>query len=298
MCVILDGDITQLAAIYSISFLLVMGLFAFCGLMTKITRPTLPRQITCHPARFIIGLTMVCIAFTAVVLIHPDVLAYFYIYYGITVIVVMTTFVRASILTAFLGMLNSSKNTQAIIKHIVDMDAVHAWATTKLQTLRSLGVVYFTKHANMSELNRAMQYIEQNEDARWVRLVHVYQTPELIPEYLLEYTQLLDCVYPRIKVDCILVHAEFGPAIVHCIAKRLNVPVNSMFMNCPQNQFAHRLDRMGGVRIILNSERASLLDSVKPFAQADPLDEACGVTPYDRKANRSDFLLQTPQLGD
>ena len=68
MCVMLNGDITllepeviglfgcleytnikakngsnlpRLAAIYSISFLLVMGLFAFCGLWLKINRPTL-----------------------------------------------------------------------------------------------------------------------------------------------------------------------------------------------------------------------------------------------------------------
>ena len=28
---------------------------------------------------------------------------------------------------------------------------------------------YFTKRANMSQINRALQYIEQNEEARWVK---------------------------------------------------------------------------------------------------------------------------------
>ena len=33
---------------------------------------------------------------------------------------------------------------------------------------------YFTKRANMSQINRALQYIEQNEEARWVKAGHVF----------------------------------------------------------------------------------------------------------------------------
>ena len=33
----------------------------------------------------------------------------------------------------------------------------------------SLLVRYFTKRASMSQINRALQYIEQNEEARWVK---------------------------------------------------------------------------------------------------------------------------------
>ena len=43
------------------------------------------------------------------------------------------------------------------------------WAFQKLKNLQDQGVVYFTKRASMSQINRALQYIEQNEEARWVK---------------------------------------------------------------------------------------------------------------------------------
>merc|ERR1711933_711035 len=113
----------------------------------------------------------------------------------------------------------------------------------------------------MSQINRALQYIEENEEARWVKLVHVYAKEEEIPEHLLEYVQLLDCVYPKIRIDCILVRGEFGPAMMQYISRRLSVPVNCMFISCPRHNFPP-LSRMGGVRVILNSEKGNLLDGI------------------------------------
>ncbi|CAE8627635.1 unnamed protein product [Polarella glacialis] len=262
MCIVLDGDISALAAIYSISFLLVMGLFAFCGLWMKINRPTLPRPIESHPMFFVIGLLLVAFAFTAVVLLHPEMLTYFYVYYGITTLMVMLTFARENIFTAFLTLLSHSKVAGAAIKCIMHKDVAEMWIRTKLKTLRNQGVVYFTKSASISQINRAVQYIEQNEEARWLKVIHAYTEDEPIPPNLLEYVQMLDCVYPKIKIDCIVVRGEFSPELVQYISTRLSVPVNSMFINCPKHNFKHSLDRMGGVRVILNSEKASLLEGV------------------------------------
>jgi len=262
MCIFLDGDITLLAAIYSISFLLVMGLFAFSGLWLKAARPTLPRVINTHPLVFMLGLLLVSAAFTAVVFLHPAVLTYFYIYYGSTTLMVMTTFARVSIFTTFLRVLSHSKVMQSVIKRFVDFDVVQQWTVAKLRRLRNQGVIYFTKSANMSQINRALQYIEENEEARWVRVVHVYTEESDIPVHLLHYVQLLDCVYPKIRIDCILVRGEFGPGLVAQVAERISVPVNCMFINCPKQGFKHSLDRMGGVRVILNSEKGSLLDGI------------------------------------
>jgi len=255
MCVMLDGDITLLSAIYSISFLLVMGLFAFGGLWLKINRPTLPRVINAHPALFVCGLLLVSFAFTAVVLLHPQMLTYFYIYYGITTTMVMLTFARVSIFRAFLNLMKQSKAVRFVIQWFVQKDIAHGWVHQKLKSLQNQGVVYFTKRASMSQINRALQYIEENEEARWVKVIHCYTDREPVPENLQEYVQILDCVYPRLRVDCILVKGEFSPAMVNYVSKRINVKVNCMFINCPKHDFKHPLDRMGGVRVILNSEK-------------------------------------------
>ena len=50
MCLVCNGEIDSLAAIYSIAFLLVMCLFAGAGLYLKISRPNLQRpQRSCQP---------------------------------------------------------------------------------------------------------------------------------------------------------------------------------------------------------------------------------------------------------
>merc|ERR1712151_1176816 len=127
-----------------------------------------------------------------------------------------------------------------------------------LQTIKKQGVVYFTKRADLSQINMALQYIEDNEEARWVRVVHVYPNEAQIPTNLLEYVQVLDCVYPKTRIDSVLVKGEFGPAIVKYFAKRIGVPVNCMFINCPKHDFKHALDNMGGVRVIMNSDHGSI----------------------------------------
>ncbi|CAK9052629.1 ER lumen protein-retaining receptor 1 [Durusdinium trenchii] len=274
MCIMLDGDITLLAAIYSISFLLVMGLFAFCGLWLKINRPTLPREIKSHPAFFVCGLLLVSCAFTAVVLLHPEMLTYFYIYYGITTTMVMLTFARVSIFKSFLQLMSHSKVARFIIQWFVHKRVAEEWAHQKLKNLQDQGVVYFTKRASMSQINRALQYIEQNEEARWVKVIHCYTDLDQIPPNLEEYVRILDCVYPTLKVDSILVRGEFSPAMVQYISKRIQVKVNCMFINCPKIDFKHPLDRMGGVRVILNSEKPNpfkrLAGTTSPFFGLSP----------------------------
>merc|ERR1712176_549533 len=182
-------------------------------------------------------------------------LTYFYIYYGITALMVMTTFERVNLFTAFLKLLSNSKAVRSMIKIFIRADIMQEWTVMQLQKLRSQGVVYFTKSANLSQINMALQYIEDNEEARWVRVIHVYQNEKDIPRHLQEYVQFLDCVYPKTRIDCILVRGEFSPTCVRYISKRIEVPVNCMFINCPKHDFKHPLDTMGGVRVILSSEK-------------------------------------------
>eukprot|EP00929_Paragymnodinium_shiwhaense_P117578 TRINITY_DN8835_c0_g1_i4.p1 TRINITY_DN8835_c0_g1~~TRINITY_DN8835_c0_g1_i4.p1 ORF type:complete len:823 (+),score=107.50 TRINITY_DN8835_c0_g1_i4:114-2582(+) len=296
MCILLKGDITQLGAIYSISFLLVMGLFAFCGLWMKVKRPTLPRQIHTHPAMFALGLFLVSIAFTAVVLLHPDMLTYFYVYYGITVVMVMTTFARVSLFTAALRILHDSQAVRSVLKFFVRMDVAQHWILTQLQALRSQSVVYFTKNANLSQINMALQYIEDNEEARYVRIIHVFSSDDKIPKHLLEYVQLLDCVYPSTRIDCILVKGEFCPAIVQYISKRIHVAVNCMFINCPKHDFKHPLDTMGGLRVIQSSEKGSLLDDLKDKLGGSTLKPIVDLKIPLQDASQVAPLLRTPDL--
>eukprot|EP00927_Polykrikos_kofoidii_P066059 TRINITY_DN61721_c0_g1_i1.p1 TRINITY_DN61721_c0_g1~~TRINITY_DN61721_c0_g1_i1.p1 ORF type:complete len:778 (+),score=98.37 TRINITY_DN61721_c0_g1_i1:81-2414(+) len=285
MCFLLDGDITMLGSIYSTSFLLVMALFSLCGLWMKVQRPTLPRQIHTNVSTFLLGLLFVSVAFLAVVLRHPDVLSYFFVYLLSTVFLVMVTFTRVSIFTAILKGLGNSCVLRVALQMFVRMEVAENWVVVQLQKLRSQGVVYFTKGANISELNRALRYIEVNEEARWVHIVHVYTDEELIPPKLLEYVQLLDCVYPKTRIDCVLVRGEFNPSVVQWISSHVQVPVNSMFINCPEHDFEHRLDTMGGVRVIQNSEKGSPLDDIRSLSGLVDCDSPTRVSRLELRRN-------------
>jgi len=265
MCIITKGEISKLAAIYSLAFLTVMALFAFCGVYMKFKRPTLPRPINTHTCQFVLGFVLVSIAFAAVVKLHPDMLVYFWIYYGATVFCVMIAFMRISIFMSFLSFVNTSTWAQAVLSLCV-RDEPHQWIMEQIYNLWSLSVVYFAKSSNLSELNRALQYIEENEEARHVRIVHCHGDGP-VPYHLMEACHVLDCLYPKLRIDCIVVAGEFGPPVIPYIAEQLEVIPSCMFINCPRGSFHYAIQDLGGVRVILNSEKSSLWDRLKKDAK-------------------------------
>jgi amino acid transporter len=262
MCLCLQGDITMLSAIYSFAFLLVMGLYAFAGLMFKVVRPTLPRPITTHPALFVVGLTMVSFAFMAVYLLHPETLRFFFAYYLGVVFVVALAFARTSIYTTLLWVVSRSEIASKFMARVLRISEPQQWMMEEMARLWNQSVVYFVKNIDLSQLNRALQYIEENEEARCLRVVHVYGEDDPMPHHLIECVRMLDCVYPKIRLDCILVPGEFGPALMEHLSDSLAVPTNCMFINCPKEGFKYSLDQLRGVRVILNTEKSSMLEKI------------------------------------
>lgn len=252
----------MLSAIYSLAFLLVMGLFAFCGLLMKVRRPTLPRPIKAHAALFIVGLVMVSLAFLAVYLLHPETLHYFVMYYLITVLLVTLAFTRITLYTGFLYILSGSEIARILISLSFGIEDPQRWMLDEISRLWNQSVVYFVKSTNPSQLNRALQYIESNEEARCLRVVHIHGEEDETPHFLLECVRLLDIVYPKIRIDCILVPGDFGPALIEHLSNSLGVSVNCMFINCPKDGFKYSLDELRGVRVILNSEKSSILEKI------------------------------------
>merc|ERR1719263_731639 len=100
----------------------------------------------------------------------------------------MIAFLRIPIFMGFLWLFSNSKFAQYIIGFFID-DEPREWIFTQIAELWSLSVVYFTKTADLSQLNRALRYIEENEEVRQVRIVHIF--PENTPEPY----NLMECVH-------------------------------------------------------------------------------------------------------
>ena len=102
-----------------------------------------------------------------------------------------------------------------------------------------------------ADLNRAALYVIGNEQTRLLKMVHVYEKEDDIPPRLQEHVEMLDRLYPQIRIDFVTVRGSFGPELVETLSNRLGIPKNMMFMGTPGGRFPHEIDMLGGVRVIV-----------------------------------------------
>ena len=112
-------------------------------------------------------------------------------------------------------------------------------------------MVYFAKGDDPAEINRAALYVMENEQTSHMKVVHVYQEGEQPPPTLAEHLQEIDHLYPNLRMDFVAVKGDFTPALIELLAKRLDVPKNYMFIGTPGDHFPHRIEELGGVRLVL-----------------------------------------------
>jgi len=126
---------------------------------------------------------------------------------------------------------------------------------------RDSSVVYFSKTANICRLNQSIQYVLKNEDANRCRVVHVYDEETNIPRHLVQYCQLLDAIYPKIKVDIVFVKATFGAPLIDFLSTEWGVAPNLMFITCPASvEAGKRIEDLRGVRVIMGHEEESFAE--------------------------------------
>merc|ERR1719188_449076 len=127
-------------------------------------------------------------------------------------------------------------------------------------------VVYFSKSANLCRLNKAIQYVLRNEDANRVRVVHIYNQEQDIPRQLVGFCQVLDAVYPKIRVDVVFVQGRFGGPMIQDLSAQWGVSPNLMFITCPTSErVGKRIQDLDGVRVIMSHEEEALAEA---FSQA------------------------------
>lgn len=240
------GEVQSLAGVYTISFLSVMSLFAFGNILLKVKRDRLRRDVRASWPAVIIALIAVVTGIVGNVLLNPDDVKVFLLYFSITILAVGLMFTRLSLLRGLLFVVNEAANS---IKTSNDrmLRTLHA----AIDAVNSLTVVYFSRGDNLANLNRAALYVMDNEQLKRLEIVHVYSDKSLIPPTLREHVEVIDHEYPELVIDLILVKGKFGPDLVEAISQELKVPQNYMFIGTPGEQFPHNLGDLGGVRLII-----------------------------------------------
>lgn len=240
------GDLAALAGVYTIAFLSVMVLFGFGNILLKIRRKNLPRPEKSSWLSLLIAIAAVIVAIVGNMVLNPAYLIVFFEYFIPTILVVMIMLNRILLLKLFLQIITHilrpiqqllKRSTRAIIRTI--------------DTINSQEFVYFTKNDSVETLNKVMQYIQNNEHTKKLRIVTVHPGDEKVTEYFLRDLDVIDREYPAINIELIELQGSFGPDLINKLSAEWNIPVNFMFIGSPGDHFPYKIEQMGGVRLII-----------------------------------------------
>ncbi|MEZ4216449.1 MAG: APC family permease [Myxococcota bacterium] len=241
-----QGRIESLAGVYTLAFLSVMALFALGNMLLKLRRARLPRAERAGWPTVVVALVMVLVGLVGNVVLDPLNLEIFEGYFAAALAVVGVMFLRIQILKAGLYVSRGLVERLTAAGHWI-----HAAVMRQIEEINERPMVYFTKGDDMVTLNRAALYVLDNEQTTRLKVVHVYCDAYPVPPDLAEHLRVIDHLYPQLRVDFLAVKGEFGPALVEALARHLGVPHNCMFIGTPGDRFPHRIEDLGGVRVVL-----------------------------------------------
>ena len=116
--------------------------------------------------------------------------------------------------------------------------------------IESQEFVFFTKGDDVAIINKVMQYVQNNESTKKLKIVNINNDHEN-HALLISDLKVLDRAYPEIDIEFIELDGVFGPAIIDKLSNQWNIPKNFMFIGSPGDRFSYRVSELGGVRLIM-----------------------------------------------
>lgn len=240
------GEIGPLAGVYAISFLTVMAFFAVGNILLKIRRSSLPRPEYATPLAVLVALVAVVVALYGTIERDPEYLLTFLDYFVPSILIVFAMLFRKDIMLFLLNILDSVKGKYR--RHIVKSKKSLNQSVSKLNRQQ---FVFFSKGDDISTLNKVMMYLHENEVTNKIKIVSVLKELQQPTDQFLSDFDALDRAYPEVDMEYIIEEGEFTPQKVDELSLRWNIPKNFMFISSPGEHFSHRVEDLGGVRLIL-----------------------------------------------
>jgi amino acid transporter len=241
-----QGNLADLGGVYTLAFLSVMALYAVGNMLLKVRRSRLPRAIRAGWPTLIVAIAAVGTGLVGNIMLSPHDVGVFALYYGVVVALIAAVFLRIQAMKVVFYVSRSLLHQLRTAN-----DQIGAYVMRKVDEISRRPVAYFVGDDDLVDLNRAVLYVVGNEQTRLLKMVHVYEKEGDIPPRLREHVEMLDHLYPQIRIDFVAVHGSFGPELVESLSTRLGIPKNMMFMGTPGGQFPHEIDTLGGVRVII-----------------------------------------------
>ncbi|MCB9252212.1 MAG: APC family permease [Flavobacteriales bacterium] len=240
-----EGDLPSLAGVYTFSFLAVMGLFGIGNLMLKYKRKKLPRPVRAKGMIVLMAIMFVSIAFYGNIRLNLESFYTFIKYFLPAVAFVIIMLNRAFLVRFLIDIL------EYLYKPLRKMVVMSNYHLNRLHTkINSQEFVFFTKGDDVAILNKVMQYVEDNETTKKLKIVNVKQ-PEHENEQLIHDIEVLDRAYPAIDIEFVEIIGFFGPELIDELSREWGIPKNFMFIGSPGDKFSYRVSELGGVRLIM-----------------------------------------------
>jgi amino acid transporter len=241
-----QGDIEQLAGVYTIAFLAVMILFGIGNMLLKIKRKRLPRPERASWFAVIVAVLLIAVGLIGNINLNPGYLLIFAKYLIPTLLVVFFMLYRDYVLGGFLRLLKylfpeENKFSKYLYRKTIE----------SLANLKSQEFVFFTNHENVETLNKVMLYIKKNEPTKRIKICAVLSKEHKLPLGLKRDIDVLDRAYPDIQIELVEEPGKFGPAKIKELSKRWNIPTNFMFIGAPGEDFRYKIEQLGEVRLII-----------------------------------------------
>jgi len=239
------GNLQALAGVYTFSFLAVMGLFGIGNLLLKYKRNKLPRPIRANGLLVVIAVLSISAAFLGNIILNIQSFNTFIRYLLPSVIIITIMLNRALLIKLLIEVL---AYFYGYLRKIVILSNHYL---QKLQKgINSQEFVFFTKADNVAILNKVMQYVQNNETTRKLKIVHIKIESET-NALLINDIEVLDRAYPEIDIEFIEIEGIFSPDLIDELSKKWNIPKNFMFIASPGDRFPYRVAELGGVRLIM-----------------------------------------------
>jgi len=240
-----EGHIELLAGVYTFSFLAVMALFGIGNLLLKLKRKKLPRPERAKGISVAIAIAFIAVAFIGNITLNEHAFATFIQYLIPALILVMIMLSRSAIIQ--LGVDTLDYFYKPIRKFAI---VGNRYLQKMHRKIHAQEFVFYTKGDNVAILNKVMQYVQNNETTKKLKIVNV-KTENESNEALKIDLEVLDRAYPEIHIEFIEIDGIFGPELITELSERWNIPKNFMFIGSPGDRFSYRVSELGGVRLIM-----------------------------------------------
>jgi hypothetical protein len=216
------------------------------SLLLKLKRSKLLQNTFAPTFGVVIAIVGVIIGITANILLSPENVQVFMIYLGITLLFVAVMFLRVSILKLAINVFEMSPFIPRRINR-----RFSRYFKELLDKINSFQMVFYTDGDHPEKLNAAARYVLDNEQTKYLKVIHCYEDESKIPSHLVQNLKTIDQIYPELRIDVLLCKLPFNVISINAISKYLDIPKNYMFVGSPGENSHVDISQLGGVRVII-----------------------------------------------